>query len=192
MSKLLFYNASPARAKNEGTRKVWLLAYSFQRQVKLHMQVLQIQADQIAHLDFLKVSPHPLNRIEVGGVERHPFDVDISGSSRAQELRHRRTPLDGRATPDDQRPLFGHTQKMAQESHRVETVGRFLTHQRIDFTRRRYGPHHGQMVVRLPLPERLGFDYTEPRTVQPTPMKKQVTVAILSPVAPFPGVAVIF
>ena len=120
------------------------------------VQLVQVPAHQVAHLDILQVMPPALiPGVQVGGIARQGLQPHPAARPR-HELLDLHPPMDRRAVPDHQQPLACHAEQVQEELDRVQPVERLLPDQGVDATRRRHPPHDREVVTRLLLAEDRG------------------------------------
>jgi two-component system CheB/CheR fusion protein len=106
----------------EGTGQVRLLPQAPDGEVEFLVQLVQVPAHHVAHLDILQVMPAPfVPRVEVGGVARQglqPHPAPRAG----HELLDLRPPMDRRAVPDHQQPLPRQAEQVQEELDAVQPV----------------------------------------------------------------------
>ena len=94
-----------------------LLPHATEGQMQLQVQLLQIQARQVPHLDLLQVPPQPFHRVQVRGVRRQRLHVDRVAGLR-HELLDLGPPVDRRPVPDHQQPIPGQAAQVDEELDR--------------------------------------------------------------------------
>src|ERR1700682_6829172 len=93
-----------------------LLSKPANRQMEFQMQLLQVHARDIAHLDMLQVIPASrIPRAQVRCISRQSFQVNPLGSPTRQELGDRTPTMNPRTIPDDQQPSAALTAQRLQE-----------------------------------------------------------------------------
>src|SRR6476620_9795227 len=85
-----------------GLNQVWPSSKAGNGEVELLVQLFEVVAHQVAHLDILEMVPAALvPRVEIGGIGRQRLQPDSAISAR-DELLDRDPAVNRRAVPDDQ------------------------------------------------------------------------------------------
>ena len=115
------------------------------------MQLLQIQARQIPHLDVFEMLPATalVKRTQIRSVAGERLQVDFLRASRSQIRPNFSPAMNGRTIPNDQQPRSRLTQQMLQKFDAVRTRQRLLPNQGIQLPRWRNAGHDRKMVVTL-------------------------------------------
>src|SRR5258708_31249657 len=96
------------------------------------MEVFQVGAGQVAHLDMLEVLPGAFDGIQVRGIRRQPLDAKATSRVAGEELLDRGAAMDGRPVPDHQETRSDMADQVLEELDGVQPVERLLTHQGVD------------------------------------------------------------
>jgi len=117
------------------------------------MQLLQVSAAQVPHLDPLEVLPHALVRVQVWRVGRQPLQVNGGRAAICQVALNGRAPMDRRAVPDDQQPVGHITPQVPQEEDALGPGQRVAPNERRQLPRGCDPAHRRQMVTCLEDPQ---------------------------------------
>src|SRR6266480_144241 len=124
-AKLSYLQAGPLE---KGPKETWFLSHPAESQVQLQVELIQIQARQVAHLDLLQMPPQPFHRVQVRRVRRQRLQVD-----RVAGLRHEFLDLGSsvnrRPVPDHQQPVSGEVAQMDEELDAMQPVQRLRSHE---------------------------------------------------------------
>ncbi len=115
------------------------------------MQLLQIQARQIPHLDVLEMLPATalVKRAQIRSIAGKDFQVDVFCAASSQVFPNFSPTMDGRTIPNDQQLRARLTQQMLQKFYAVRARQRLLPNQGIQLSRWRYTRHDRKMVATL-------------------------------------------
>ena len=95
-------------------------------ETELLVQLFEVMAHHVAHLDILEMVPAALiPRIEIGGIGRQCLQPDSAVSARHVFL-DGQPAVNRRAVPDDQEPFARRSQQVIEELDRVQPVERLL------------------------------------------------------------------
>lgn len=92
------------------------------------MEFLQIQGNEVAHVDMLQVLPGPLDRVQVRGVWRQELHSQATTGGGTQELLDCHAAVNRRPVPDHLQPWPHVTDQMLEELDGMQAVERLLTH----------------------------------------------------------------
>ena len=118
--------------------------------MQLQVQLIQIQARQVAHLDLLQVLPQPFHRIQVRG-RRRPRCPPDRGAGRRQERLHLSPPGDRRPVPDPPQPIPAQAAQGKEEPEAGPSRQRRRPYSPGDRARRRQASQDRPRVVGRPL-----------------------------------------
>src|SRR6266571_3733412 len=110
-----------------------LLSKAAEGEMKLLVQLFQVEAHQVAHLHVLEVMPGSfIPRVEIGGVARQRLKPYLAPSF-GYEFLHLCPTVNGRTVPDHQQSLPCYALQVYKEFDAVKPVQRILPRQGIDF-----------------------------------------------------------
>src|SRR6267378_2075659 len=130
-----------------------LLPKATERQMKLLVQLFNIQANQVAHLKILQMIPASLvPRVQIGSIARQRLKPDFALSTR-YKLLDLLGSVDFRTVPDHQQPFARYTLQVLEKVKTIQAIQRPLPCNGVAFSRQRQPAHDRQVIARLLVPK---------------------------------------